>query len=122
RGGVGVSGIADVAAGVLLALKSESRLLLRAIDDKGYPYRLPAVARIESADANVTVAVYAAAFGKLLHDAGRIAQIEHRQPPHLPIGVARMGIVGEFDVHRPSLFETILDLRRDLIVGQVRQE
>jgi hypothetical protein len=33
-----------------------------------------------------------------------------------------VGIVGEFDVHRPALAEAILDLPGDLFVGEVGQE
>ena len=32
-----------------------------------------------------------------------------------------MGIVGELQVHRPTVIETILDLRQDLVVGQIGQ-
>jgi hypothetical protein len=33
-----------------------------------------------------------------------------------------MRIVGEFEIHRPAVVETILNLGEDLVVGQIRQE
>ena len=33
-----------------------------------------------------------------------------------------MRIVGELEIHRPALFEAILDLDEDLIVGEIGQE
>ena len=33
-----------------------------------------------------------------------------------------MGILGEFEAHRPTLVEAILNLRPDLLIGEVRQK
>jgi hypothetical protein len=33
-----------------------------------------------------------------------------------------MGVVGEFNVHRPALVEAVLDLAPDLVAGQVWKE
>src|SRR4029450_1126995 len=71
---------------------------------------------------DVAVAIDLPAFTELHHHAGGIAQVEHRQAPHLPETIAGMRVVGEFDVHRPALAETILHLPRDLLVGEVRQK
>ena len=87
---------------------------LRPVDDEGDPHRFPAMAGIEAEDADVAVAIDLAALVELHHHAGGVLEIEHRQAPHLPIGVAGMRIVGELDVHRPALVEAILHLRGDL--------
>src|SRR5215471_11748896 len=119
---IGMSRIAQIAAGGFLTVKAEAGLFLRPVDDEGNTNRLPAVAGIEAGDADVAVAIDAPAIGKLLHDARRVAQIEHRQTPHLPIGIAWMRVVGEFDVHRPALLQAILNLSADLRVGEIGQE
>src|SRR5271165_2775029 len=118
-GRVGARGVADVAPLSFLAVKPEAGLMLRPVDDEGEAHRLPAVRGIEAGDADIAVAIDAPAVSELLHDPCGIAQVEHRQAPHLPIGVAGMRIVGELDVHRPALVETILDLASDLLVGQI---
>src|SRR5262245_16241416 len=100
--GIGSRRVADVAAGRFLPVEAQSGFVLWPVDDEGDPDRLPTVRGVEAGDADVAVAVDAAAVVELFHDAGRIAQVEHRQSPHLPIGVARMRIVGELDVHGPT--------------------
>src|SRR5207247_434572 len=119
---IGPRRIARVATGSLLSIEPEAWFLLRPVHDEGDTNRLPAVAGVKAADANVAVAVDTAAIREFAHDAGGIAQIEHRQAPHLPIGVAGMRVVGELDIHRPAFLETILNLRRDLLIGEIRQE
>ncbi len=93
-----------------MPLEPEAWLFLGAIDDEGQPHRFPAMAGIERRQPDVAVAIDLATFGQFHQDAGGIAQIEHRQPPHFPEIVARMRIVGEFDVHRPALGQAILHL------------
>src|ERR1700756_3405069 len=117
--GIGPRGVAGVGAGLLLPVEPETGLVFRAVDDEGDPDRLPSVARIEARNADVAIAVDAPAVVELLHDAGRIAQVEHWQSPHLPIGVAGMRVVGELDVHGPTLVQAILNLSRDLLVCEV---
>ena len=77
---------------------------------------------VESGEADVFVAMQLAAFAELDQDALGVPEIEHRQAPHLPIGVPGMRIVGVFEVHRPAVVQAILHLRENLIVGQIGQE
>ena len=49
-------------------------------------------------------------------------QLEVRLSPHLPVGVARVGVVGVLDAHRPPLVQRVADLRGDLLVGEVGEE
>src|SRR6266404_2148204 len=119
---IGFRGVADVAAGHFVPFKAEARLLLWPVDDERQPHRLPAMAGVESRHPDVAVAVNLAALGQFHHHAGSVAKIKHRQAPHLPEIIAGMRIVGELDVHRPTLLQAILDLARDLLVGEIGQE
>src|ERR1700738_451790 len=78
--------------------------------------------RIESRETNITVAIGPAALREFHHHRGSVFYIEHWQAPHLPIGISRMRVVGELDVHRPAVIDAVLRLGSDLSVGQVRQE
>src|ERR1700751_4131981 len=121
-GCIGARRVADVAPNRLLAVEPEARLDLRPVDDEGEAHRLPTVRGVEAGDTDVAIAIDPPAVGEFLHDARGVAQVEHRQAPHLPIGVAGMGIVGELKVDRPALVETILDLAPDLLVGEIGKE
>src|SRR5690349_894601 len=106
-GGISARRVADVATDRFLPIKPETRLLLRPVHDEGEPHRLPTRRRIEARDADVAVAIDTTAIVEFFHDACRVAQVEHWQSPHLPISIAGMRVVGEFDVHRPTLVEAI---------------
>src|ERR1700682_1594823 len=80
------------------------------------------MAGIERRHPDVAVAIDLAAFIELHQHARGVAEIEHRQPPHLPEIIAGMRIVGEFDVHPPAFAEAILRLPGNLLVGEIGQE
>src|SRR4051794_18892339 len=115
-------GVADRATAHLLPHQLELGFLRRAVDDERDPHRFPPMAGVEAAEADVSGAIHSAGFGELHHHAGGVLEIEHRQAPHLPIGVAGMRIVGELDVHGPTIGQAILHLLGDLVVGQIGQE
>src|SRR5205823_4534837 len=50
------------------------------------------------------------------------AEVEQREVPHLPVGVAGVGVVGVLDRDRPAVAQRVVDLRLDLLVGEVGQE
>src|SRR5579859_1015884 len=106
----------------LLAFQEEAALLGRAVDDEGQFHRFPAVRAVEGGNADIAIAERLAASGQLGQDAGGVLEVEHRLAPHLPIGVAGMRIVGEFDVHAITAVEAVLHLGLDLLVGEVGQE
>ncbi len=62
------------------------------------------------------------ALGELGHDPGGVVQVEHGVAPHVPVGVARVRVVGVLDRDRPLVVEAVLELSADLVVGQVGQE
>ena len=119
---IGFRRVADISPNDFLALEPEARLLLRPVDDEGNPDRLPTMTGIETRHSNVAIAIGAAAVSEFHHDSCGILQIEHRKTPHLPVDIPWVGIVGEFDVHCPALVEAILDLSRNLLVGEIGQE
>ena len=51
---------------------------------------------------------------ELHQDALGVVEVEHRQAPHLPVGVARMRVVGELQSPRPAVLGAVLDLGEDL--------
>ena len=106
----------------LVPLEPEAGLVLGPVDDERQPQQFPAMAGIERRHPDVAVAIHLAAFGQFHHHASGVAQVEHRQSPHLPEIVAGVRIVGEFDVHRPALLQAILDLAGNLLVGEIGQE
>ena len=58
---------------------------------------------IEPRHSNVAIAIGAAAVSEFHHDSCGILQIENRQPPHLPVDVSWVRIVGVLDVHGQPL-------------------
>jgi hypothetical protein len=63
-----------------------------------------------------------AAFVDLLEDARWILEIEHGIAVHVPVGIARMRVIGVLDTYGPSLLQRIVQLRSDLHIGEIRQE
>src|SRR5439155_14433411 len=58
----------------------------------------------------------------LHHHTRRILELEHWYSKHFPVRVARVRIVGVLDGACPALVERVLNLRTDLIVGQVGEK
>src|SRR5215471_11861960 len=116
---VSAHGIAYGAACRFHSFETEPRLNGRTLHEKRQPHSFPPSRRIEGADAYIEVWIGSAAGPDLLHDPGRIAQIEHRQAPHVPVGIAGVNVIRELHAHRPFLAKAILNLVRDLPVRQI---
>src|SRR2546421_1756421 len=58
----------------------------------------------------------------LIQDRRRVLHIKHRQSPHLPVGIAWVGVIGELYIDRPVVVQTVLHLHANLVIGQRRQE
>src|SRR5437870_2503842 len=99
----------------------EAGFVRGSVHDEGQRDRFNAVGGIKRRYANVVPRECLPAAREFLHDAGRVAKIEHRRAVHLPERVARMRIVGVFDRDRPALVQAVRDLPFDLVVGRVRQ-
>src|SRR5665213_2123229 len=121
-GRIGADGVADRAALALLAHQLEAGFHLGPIDDVGHARCFPAARGIEGGDAHVVLGEGLAALVDLFEDAGRILEIEHGIAVHIPIGIARMRIIGVLDADGPALLEGIVELRGDLHIRQIRQE
>src|SRR5208283_1319522 len=122
-GGVGARRVALRTAIDFLPLQLEARLFLRTVGDERQPYAFPSRRRIERREADIRPAlVDLAALRQLIQDSSRILEVEHRLAPHVPIGVAGMRVVGELDVHRPTVALAVGDLPGDLLIRQVGQE
>src|SRR3954447_8831098 len=122
RGGVGADGIGHVPALGLGAVEEEAGLLGRPVDNEGEAKGLPAGARVEGRDADVAVAEDLPALLDLVHHAGRVLQVEHRQAPHLPVGVPGVRVVRVLDVHGPAPLHAVVGLLLDLVGREVREE
>src|ERR1700694_3663510 len=118
---VGVQGVPHHAILHFLTLEPESRLVLRAIDEKTQRRRLAPVGAVVAVHLDVKIGKRLPAGVDLEHDGRRILQVEHRQRPHVPERVARMRIVGVLDRHRPVVVDAVLDLRLDLLLAEVWQ-
>src|SRR5262249_45360259 len=110
------------AAGRLLTLEPEAGLVGWPVDDEGELDRFPARRSVEGDDADIAVAIDPAAIRELQHQRRRVRAVEHRVTPHLPIGVARMAVVGEVQADRPAIVDAVLDLSPDLVVAEVGEE
>src|SRR5260370_35644539 len=66
--------------------------------------------------------VGSAALVDFVEDRSGVLLVKHRQSPHLPVCIARMGIVGELDIERPIVVQTVVHLHAYLVVGQRRQK
>src|SRR5919106_2724236 len=117
-GGVRVQRVPDHPVSALFAVEPEPGLVRRPVDDEAQRRGLPPVPAVVPVHLDVVVRERLAAGVDLEHDGGRVLEIEHRQPPHLPVRVARMRIVRVLHGHRPAVVETVLDLRLDLLVGE----
>src|SRR5882672_11945144 len=120
--GIGACRIAQAAARALLANERKAGLVPRAVDDERKTQRFASARGIERVDLDVVTRKRTAAFADLRHDAGSVAEIEHRHSEHLPVSVARMRVVGVLDRDGPAVAEAILDLCANLRIAQVRQK
>src|SRR5215211_42845 len=119
--GVGVQPVGDRAVVPVRSLEPEPRLLRWTVDYEAQRGRLPAVARVVGDQLDVVVGKALAAGGDLSHREMGVVwrQVEQRQVPHLPVGVAGMWVVRVLDRDRPAVLQRVADLRLDLLVGQV---
>src|SRR5918997_2587813 len=91
---VGVHPVGDRAVVPVRPLEPEPRLVRRAVDDEAERGRLPAVACVVGDQLDVVVREALAAGGDLPHRQVGVVrrQVEQRQVPHLPVGVARVRV------------------------------
>jgi hypothetical protein len=116
-----MGGVPDLPVAGLLAVEPEAGLGGGPVDQEGQRDGLPALGRVVRVDPDVVLGVGLSAFAHLEQDADGVVQVEHGQAPHLPVGVAGVGILGELHRQRPAPVEGVLDLGPDLVVGQVGQ-
>src|SRR5436305_5439598 len=121
-GDVPVQRVADVAALALLPDEAEARLPRGAVDDEAHDDRLHAARGVERHQADVVLRKGPAAALQLEQHAGGILELEHRHAEHLPVGVARVRVVGVLDAPGVAAREAILDLQRDLGIGELGEE
>src|SRR6478735_1036476 len=95
--GVGKGGVSDSAVGTFGPFEAETRLLGGALDDEREGGGLPAETSVIGVESHVGVGVRGPAGIDLEQDPGGVLEIEHRQAPHLPVHVAWVWVVGEFD-------------------------
>src|SRR5918996_718748 len=121
---VGVQLVGDRAVTPVRSLEPEARLVRGTVDDEAQRGRLAAVARVVGDQLDVVVRKAFAAGGELCQrEVGVVwCQVEQRQVPHLPVGVAGMWVGRVLDRDRPAVLQRIADLRFDFLVGEVRQE
>ena len=112
------------AARPLDAVEDEALLDRRPVDDERERGRLPAAHRVVRDQLDVVLREGLPRGADLAEDVLGVllGRVEHGQAPQLPVGVARVRVVGVLDRHRPAVAERVADLRVDLLVGQLRQE
>src|ERR1700722_13755069 len=120
--GVAADGVAHAASAGFLALEHEAGLLLGAVDDEAHGDALDAAGGIEGHEADVVVRKGVATVLQLHQYAGGVLQVEHRHAEHLPVGVARVRVIGVLDAPGVALLQSVLDLQRDLRIAELRQE
>src|SRR5690606_10586409 len=96
-------GIANAPTGSFAARQLEVRLLLWTLHDERQAHRFEATRRVEGVQTDVAPRVRSAASIHFVEHRRRVLHIEHRHAPHLPVGIARMGILSELDRKRPAL-------------------
>src|SRR3569832_2252224 len=101
---------------------TEAGLFLRTDVNERQGRRLLAARAVERGQADVMAGKGLAAIVDLHEEAAGILEIEHGHAEHYPVGVARVRVVGVLDVDRPAVLECVLDLRGDLLVGEIRQK
>src|SRR5437870_5727408 len=121
-GDVPVQRVADVAALALLPDEAEARLPRGAVDDEAHDDRLHAARGVERHQADVVLRKGPAAALQLEQHAGGILELEHRHAEHLPVGVARVRVVGVLDAPGVAAREAVVDLQRDLGIGELGEE
>src|SRR2546421_5169501 len=106
----------------ILAEQMKARIVRRSVHNERETNRLTTFTAVVGTYPDIVIRIVSTTLVNLLHDAYRIFHVKHRQSPHLPVGIARMGIVGKLYIYRPIIVKTILYLLADLVVGQWRQE
>ena len=119
---VGPGCVLHLAAAQLAALQRKSGLLARPAHDERQPQGFASQRGVKRVDLDVGLRKRLTARLQLAHDAGSVTNIEHGLAEHLPVGVARVRIVGVLDRHGPAIAQAVLDLARDLGIRQVGQE
>src|SRR5579859_2500004 len=117
-----MQGIANDAVVRLLARQAKARIVRWSVHDKRKSDGLAALATVVSAHPDIVIWVGPAALVDLIQDRCRVLLVEHRQPPHLPVGITWVRVVGELNVERPVVVQAILYLHTNLVIGQRRQE
>src|SRR5690606_19374490 len=118
----GPHGIPDATSGPVSAYELEPRLARRAIDEERQAHALESARRVERAHADVAIGICLATRVDLVEHCGSIANVEHRQASHFPVGVAGMRIVRELHGRRPTLAQRVVDLGADLRVSEIRKK
>jgi hypothetical protein len=121
-GRVAADAVADGAARTLGSREAEAGLVRRPVDDEAHRDALDAAGAVEGHQADVVVREGLAALGELVQHAGAVLKVEHRHAEHLPVGVARVRVVGVLDAPGVASGQAVVDLGADLVVGQVGQE
>ena len=116
--GVAMQGIPYDAIMSILAEQMKARIVRRSVHNERETNRLTTFTAVVGTYPDIVIRIVSTALVNLMHDAYRIFHVKHRQSPHLPVGIARMGIVGELYIYRPIIVKAILYLLADLIVGQ----
>src|SRR5439155_25020147 len=105
-----------------LASQGEGWIMRWPVHHKREGESLTTLPAIVGPDAYIVIWVSFTALLDLIENRPRILHVKHRQPPHLPIAVAWMGIISELDVDRPAIVQAVLYLHANLVVGQRWQE
>ena len=113
--------VTDLPVRDLLPVQPEPGLGGWPAHDKAERGCLPPEPRVVGHHPHVLAGAGGPARRDLVHARGRVGYLEHRQAPHLPDDVARVRVIGELDRYRPALVDGVLDLRHDLIVGEIGQ-
>src|ERR1700682_5106156 len=117
-----MQGIADDAVVGLLAREAKARIVRWPVHDERQRDGLAALATVVGTHADIVLGVGCAALVDGMQDGRRVLLVEHWQSPHLPVVVAGMRVVGEFDIDGPVIVQAVLYLQANLVIGQLRQE
>src|ERR1700733_6041728 len=107
---IGVQSVANRTTAIFAALELESGLVGGAMYDKRQPHSLPSVRGIKGVDAYVLLRMRCTASSDFLHHSRGVVQVKHGKPPHVPVRVARVRIVGVFDAEGPAFAQRVFDL------------
>src|SRR5271165_4143880 len=94
---VGTNRVLDLAVHPLRPLQIKTGLMFGALHDEAQHGRLPALCSVVAVRLDIDVGKRRTALIDFLHDGIGVYQIKHRQSPHLPVHISRMGVVGVLD-------------------------